>query len=193
MKKFNNCNHNLPDDAFTDEEVCLLMAELEDNGTGHSIRLMLYTGLRVLELLALTPDDIAQDGSSVHVTKAACMVDGVPQFGPLKTKSSRRTIPVPEDARASALFLREHGVGLSQAGTFYRRYRQAFKEVSEVRNLPPHACRHTYINRLRASGISEDLLEQLLGHAPTHDEFHASARALAEAVTVLNEKKEVSE
>lgn len=68
--------------AFTDEEVRRLMAELEDDVMGHSIRLMLDTGLRVLELLALTPDDIAPDGSDLRVEKAACMVDGVPQFGP---------------------------------------------------------------------------------------------------------------
>lgn len=98
---------------------------------------------------------------------------------------------MPEDARASALFLQAHGVDLGRAGTFYRRYRQALKEVSEVRNLPPHACRKTYINRLRAGGISDDLREQLAGHAPANGYIHASAKALAEAVAVLNEQKEV--
>lgn len=189
MKKFSNKNDNLSHDAFTDEEVCRLMAELADDVMGHSIRLMLHTGLRVQELLALTSDDIAPDGSDLHVTKAACIVDGALQFSTLKTQHSQRTIPVPVDARASAIFLREHGA--SHAASFQQRYRQTLKGVSEVRNLPPHACRHTYIARLKASGIPKALLEQLLGHAPANDNFHASAKALGEAVAVLNEKKEV--
>ena len=93
MNMFNNRNHDLPADAFTDEEVHCLMAGLEVDTMGHSTRPM----------------------------------------------------------------------------------------------------RHTCIARLKTSGISKDLPEQLLGHAPAYDDFHTPAKALAEAVVGLNEKKEVSE
>ena len=57
-------------DAFTDEEIRRMNAGLPQNLIGHGIRCMLGTGLRVQELIALTAEDIAEDGSWVDVNKA---------------------------------------------------------------------------------------------------------------------------
>lgn len=73
-------------DAFTSEELQNLQNSLEKNLVGASIRLMLNTGLRVQELLALSPDDVAEDGSTIRVSKAIKMVDGIPTLGPPKVR-----------------------------------------------------------------------------------------------------------
>lgn len=135
-------------DAFTSEELQNLQNSLEKNLVGASIRLMLNTGLRVQELLALAPDDIAEDGSTIQVSKAIKMVDGIPTLGPPKSKKSNRLIPVPEVVREYAIYLRTHGgkdlvwsqLGANpyySVGSFRRRYYTALKNVGGVRKLSP--------------------------------------------------------
>lgn len=48
-------------DAFTVDEVQRLMAQLPEDRIGWSIRLLLGTGMRTQELLALEPKHIAED------------------------------------------------------------------------------------------------------------------------------------
>lgn len=91
-------------DSFTAEEIERLMVLLPDNRIGHSIRLMIGTGMRTQELLGLEPRHIAPDGSNIKIEQAVTMVKGTPQLGPPKTQSSYREIPVPEKYRPSALF-----------------------------------------------------------------------------------------
>ena len=189
-------------DAFTSEELQNLQNSLEKNLLGASIRQMLNTGLRVQELLALSPDDVAEDGSTIRVSKAIKMVDGIPTLGPPKSKKSNRLIPVPEVAREYAIYLRTHGgknLVWSQpganpyysVGSFRRRYYTALKNVGGVRKLSPHCCRHTYITRLQEQGVPIELIAQLAGHSEvstTVGYAHTSAETLANAVAVLNNK-----
>ena len=95
-------------DAFTEQEQEILDANLPDNVVGHTIRLMLGTGLRAQEMLALTPKDIAADFSSISVSKAIKTVDGSPTLGPTKSKKGRRVVPIPENYRKDARYLIDH-------------------------------------------------------------------------------------
>ena len=187
-------------DAFTDEEITLLEEDLSSDLIGHSIRLMLNSGLRVQELLALTSEDIAKDGSTVDVNKAVKMVNGKPTLGPPKSESSKRVIPIPEEARESAKYLREHGGKVLiwslpgrnpyySVGTFRRRYYTAIGQIDGVRKLSPHCCRHTYVTRLQAEGVSLELIARLAGHSSistTNSYAHTSMETLENAVSVLN-------
>lgn len=187
-------------DAFSEEEIAILCKELPCDLLGNSIRFMLSTGVRVQELIALAPEDIAIDGSMVSINKAIKMVDGTPVLGKTKSKKSVRTIPVPEDARACAIYLRTHG-GESliwslpgnnpyySVGAFRRRYYTALKKIDGVRRLSPHCCRHTYVTRLQAKGVSLELIARLVGHSnisTTHGYTHTSDKTLAVAVSVLS-------
>ena len=187
-------------DAFTDAEIALLDEELNDDLLGHSIRLMLSTGLRVQELLALAPDDIAEDGSTVNVDKAVKTVNGKPNMGIPKSSRSKRIIPVPGHARSSALYLRNHGghehiwslpgkKAVYSVGSFRRRYYNAIAQVEGVRKLSPHCCRHTYVTRLQAKGVPIELIAQLAGHSSvdvTIGYTHTSMETLSGAVAVLD-------
>ena len=173
---------------------------------------MIGTGMRTQELLALTKEDIAVDGSFVRINKAIEMVDGHPQLGPPKSKRSRRTIPVPPDYYFFARRLRTLGGTnyiweshredkLYSVGTFRKKYYEALKNIPGVRLLSPHCCRHTYVTRLQEKGVSIDLIARLAGHArisTTEGYAHASIDTLAGAVNVLtinnneNEKQEES-
>lgn len=187
-------------DAFTDDEQELLQKYLPDNMTGHTIRLMLGTGTRSQEILALMPSDIAEDGSSISITKAIKTVNGGPTLGPPKSKKGKRLIPVPEDYRKDAIYLREHSGkpyvwtskrenGLFDIGSFRRRYYTAIKKIPGVRPLSPHCCRHTYISNLEKKGVPMEQIARLAGHSrisTTDGYVHADLKTLSNAVSVLN-------
>ena len=86
-------------EAFTQEEVQKLMEGLPQDRTGHTIRLMLATGMRTQEVLALEPQHIEPDGSCVHIRQAVNMVKGKPHIGPPKSAASVRDVPVPPNSR----------------------------------------------------------------------------------------------
>ena len=187
-------------DAFTDAEVDLLVRNLPNDMTGHSILLMIGTGLRSQEILALTPEDIAKDGSSISVNKAIKMVDSVPTLGVPKSRRSKRIIPVPESFRQHALFLLKHSGkpyiwtshrpdGLYDISTFRDRYYRTIEKIPGVRRLSPHCCRHTYISALEKRGVPMEQIARLAGHSriTTTDVYlHTDMDTLSKAVSVLN-------
>ena len=187
-------------DAFSYEEVALLKKYLRNDLLGNSIRLLLGSGLRVQELLALRPEDIAEDGSEICVNKAIKMVDGKPTIGPPKSKRSCRTVPIPEDYRPYAVYLRTHGGKsyiwtstwkslLYSVGTFRNKYYAALKRVPGVRKLGPHCCRHTYVTHLEANQVPLAEIARLVGHSTvstTNRYPHISSETLERAVSTLN-------
>lgn len=189
-------------DAFTEKEVALLLANLPDTKLGHSIRALLGSGMRVQELLALKPEDIADDGSMIRIRRAVKMVDGKAELGPPKSKSGVRDIPIPHAYRPSLLFLKAHsgkdyvwssgrGNMLYCVGTFRKWYYRAIEEIGHIRRLPPHCCRHTYVSRLEEKGVPMEKIARLVGHSKitTTDVYlHVRAEALQNAVEVLNEQ-----
>lgn len=187
-------------DAYTEEEVQQMIDHLPDNLLGNSILLMIGSGMRTQELLALSKEDIAADGSTVRISKAIEMVDGHPELGPPKSKRSRRTIPIPSDYRFFAKRVRDLGGNqyiwessresrLYSVGTFRRQYYAVLKKILGIRRLSPHCCRHTYVTRLQEKGVAIDLVARLAGHtrvSTTDNYIHTSIDTLASAVSVLN-------
>lgn len=162
-------------EAFTQEEVKLLMEHLPGDRMGHTIRLMLATGMRTQEMLALEAQHIEPDGSCIHIRQAVNLVKGSPRIGPPKTATSIRDVPVPPNIRPSAVFLRE------QAGRFVwdsnvpgqpfnpshfrRNFQTVIGAVEGVRVLTPHSCRHTYVSQLQALGVDMETIQSMVGHA----------------------------
>ena len=189
--------------AFQENEVQVLLKDLPHDLMGNSIRTLLGSGLRVQELLALRPDDIAEDGSSIKVNKAVKMVDGKPTLGPPKSKRSERIVPIPKDFRAYVMYIREHGGKafiwtsgrdnlLSSIGTFRKRYYRCIASLPLVRKLTPHCCRHTYVTTLQQKGVSMVEIARLVGHssiATTDGYLHVSNNTLVTAVSVLNKEE----
>lgn len=199
-KQLSKENKTHTKDAFTVEEVETLLELLPNNLLGNSIRLMLVSGLRLQELLALTPQDIAEDGSWVRVDKAVKMVDGKPKLGDPKSFNSRRTIPIAPKYRHIALWLRENGGQaflwcaprreslLYATYTVRRKYYHLLSRYPSVRPLSPHCCRHTYVTLLQRQGVPLETIARLTGHTDiktTENYLHISSDTLANAVTAL--------
>lgn len=189
-------------DSFTVEETERLLSDLPDTLLGNSIRLMLISGLRLQELLALTPRDIAEDGSWVRVDKAVKMVDGIPKLGDPKSYTSRRVIPIAPKYRGIPCWLRENGGQaflwcaprqeslLYSTGAVRRKYYRLLEKYPDVRRLSPHCCRHTYVTLLQRQGVPMETIARLTGHTDiktTGNYLHISDDTLANAVTALEQ------
>ena len=162
-------------DAFTAEEVAILMERLPEDRIGLSIRLMLGTGMRSQELLALEPRHIEPDGSVIHIEQAINMQKGTATIGVPKSRDSYRDIPVPKSLRYCAIALRQtdkmyiweaRKVDQPCNPSYFRdQFKKALEAIPEVRKLTPHSCRHTYVSQMQALGVDLSTIQSIVGHA----------------------------
>lgn len=162
-------------EAFTAEEVKLLMENLPEDRIGLSIRLLLGTGMRSQELLALEPRHIAEDGSLIQIRQAVNMVKGTTTVGQPKSRDSYRDVPIPPNLRWCAIRLRNTNqkyiweVGKKDQpcnpSYFRDKFKAAIAEIEGVRVLTPHSCRHTYVSQLQALGVDLPTIQSIVGHA----------------------------
>ena len=188
-------------EAFTADEVRALLRDLPDNQIGWSIRLLLCTGMRGQELLALEPRHIAKDGSTITIEQALVRVKGSVEIGTPKSQDSYRTIPVPENVQYCARLLRDtpnkfiwespKNVGMPCNPThFADRFKAAIGRVKGVRVLTPHCCRHTYVSQMQALGVSVETIQSIVGHADmdmTPPYLHVQENVRKEAVDRFSE------
>ena len=83
------------------------MERLPENQIGWGMRLILSTGMRTQELLALEPRRIAEDGSTITIEQVVLMVKGAAAAGPPKSLDSCRTVPVSSGIQYCAMLLRD--------------------------------------------------------------------------------------
>ena len=162
-------------EAFTAEEVKALMTNLPQDRIGNSIRLMLCTGIRMQELLALEPYLVEPDGSAIHIRQAVKVVAGKVEVGPPKSRDSTRDVPIPMSLRPMVVELRDNAKKFLFQSTYKeqpydpKHYREKFKEylsdIVGVRVLTPHSCRHTFVSQMQALGVDLATIQSMVGHA----------------------------
>ena len=187
-------------EAFTAVEVQRLMHDLPHDKYGDSIRLMLGTGIRMQELLALEPRLIEEDGSVIHIRQAVKTVAGRVEIGPPKSRDSLRDVLVPKG-------LREIVIGLRSTEDKFiiqspkkeqpfdpKKYRDKFKDyieiVGDVRVLTPHSCRHTYVSQMQALGVDLATIQSMVGHADldmTQHYLHVQSPVKQKAVEAFDQ------
>lgn len=154
--------------------------------------LLLYTGLRRGEALALQWQDISQD--SVTVRQALAFVNNRPVIGPPKTAAGRRTVPLLPEL-ASALPPR----GAPDAFVFggarpytESRYQRAWeriqRDIPELRGIHAHQLRHTYADILRTAGVNALTAQYLLGHEDYETTANVYSKVNAVDVTLAREQ-----
>lgn len=109
---------------------------------------LLFTGLRLHELMGLSPDDIDLEGQELHIRKS-------------KTPAGVRSVPIPDRLIPwLKRYLQSGAVGRSKEWL----YRNMWNPY-DINNHVRHDCRHTYISILTESGTDERLVKALCGHA----------------------------
>lgn len=141
------------------------------------VMLMAGSGLRPAEAMGLTNDRVDWVQRSVRVDRQMVTVGGVAQFGPPKTDSSVRTIPLPTFLiETLSEHIREHGLGEHslvftdakqqpiRRNRFGEVWRQAMKPL-DFECKGPHQLRHHYASLLIQNGESFKVVQSRMGHA----------------------------
>jgi integrase len=145
------------------------------------VNLLLYTGLRRNEALALNVNDIDFKKKKISVTKTLvpskrtsyCLQEYT------KTTAGKRQIPIPTilmeilsmyvEGKVGILFTSRNG-GYISGGTIHFRWKKILKKLQAVSNAPlsnditPHIFRHTYASDLYKAGVDIKQAQYLLGH-----------------------------
>lgn len=136
----------------------------KDSRNGAIILSLLFSGLRVSELVALTPDDVKIGERSGSITVRA------------GKGNKYREVPIPRDLRQC---LGKYIVTRRSTGEYLfegqrdpqmtpRAIQLLCKKIGEkakIESLTPHVLRHTLAHNLVASGVSLDKVAAILGHA----------------------------
>lgn len=169
-------------ETFTDGEIAALWADYA--ATGDKITagmlIMLYVGIRPGELLTILSEN-------VHLSEHY-------MTGGIKTERGKRRKLIIPDKIAPII---EPLVGKSKSGRLYYYNKPEFfyNDWTDKRtalgfrgSLTPYCCRHTYITRLTALGVSPAMLQELAGHEDydtTLDYTHLSIADRLNAVNLL--------
>lgn len=149
--------------------------------------LLLSTGLRRGELLALEWKDVDFERSTLTVRRNLVPLRGKFIFSEPKTRGSYRTLPLPEKVLEVLKEWRKKWIEEklqlgpdwpntdlifpTEVHTPYhpRNFLRKLKEILRKANLPQditiHALRHTYASLLLASGEHPKVVQELLGHS----------------------------
>jgi len=186
-------------EAFMPEEIARIENSVSMVNFADVIAILLNTGLREGELLAMRRPNVNIENSCIYVTHSATRVNGKPTLGTPKTPESIRTIPVSDWVLKliTARLLEDDGFmfqckngDIWSPRSFLRAYKKALEQIS-VRYLSPHCCRHTYATRLHAAGADTKTIQTLMGHtdyALTANIYtHVQEDTLRKAVALLSE------
>lgn len=167
---------------FTDDDIRSLWVDY--NCTHAKVTagmlIMLYVGIRPGELLTIRAENVHTDE---HY-----MTGGIKS-----ERGKRRKLIIPDKVLPIVKELLEHSENsllcwYKNKNDFYDDWQEKRTSLNLRETLAPYCCRHTYITRLTALGVSPAMLQELAGHEDyetTLDYTHLSVSERLEAVNKL--------
>lgn len=170
--------------AFSVEDVRTLWDNVEKYPTSDVPIILLYTGLRINELLKLKTENVN--------LKEKCIITGS------KTKAGKnRTVPIHEkilpliEKRVAAghefLIVDENDKPIDDRTFRQKHWSRAVGDLLET-TYTPHETRHTFVTYMNRLGIRRSIIQKIVGHASvdvTDVYVHDSIEELLEAVNKL--------
>ena len=169
---------------FTDDEINKLWENSETSPTAHTVLIMIYTGVRISELLYLKKSDVHLSEQWFHVPKS-------------KTAAGIRDVPIAD--KILPLFqkqLETNGEYLFSRKTlkytyptFKKHFWDGLSEEFGMNHLP-HDTRHTCVSRLAEAKVEQTIIKKIVGHesamSVTEKVYtHYDIKPLLEAVNLI--------
>ena len=156
---------------FSDTEIQKMFKKAADVPYLDTVLIMIYTGMRISEMLQLTAFNI--DLNNEIIT------------GGIKTEAGKdRVIPIhPKimpyikawyEFGGETLICRMHDKKAMTAKYYRENYYYPALKAAEVTPLVPHSCRHTFASRMSEAGVEAVYTQRIIGHADfafTYNEY----------------------
>lgn len=183
IKKPKSEKQNKPVEALTIDEQKHLIEVIKDYNimNDNIIRLQLFTGMRIGEVLALSRDNINLKDKTINIEKTVTRdKNDKPILGKAtKTESGIRTIPITPFIEDTIKYLLNINVYNKYNLVFYNYKNDSVlcpsainsyitrinKKYNIAEKLHTHMLRHTYATRFIEAGGSAKVLQKLLGHS----------------------------
>ncbi|MDO4491942.1 MAG: site-specific integrase [Lachnospiraceae bacterium] len=157
---------------WTKEEFTLFLDAVIDKQQSYvAFEVLYWTGIRVGELLALTPKDIDIDRKMLRINKSYQRLNRKDVITPPKTPKSNRCIKIPDFLLKDLLDYRERLYGLQEEDrlfSFSKSYLESEMSrgirASGVKRIRLHDLRHSAASMLVELGFSPLEIAERLGH-----------------------------
>ena len=157
---------------WTKEEFSIFIEGIMDKQRSYTAFMVLFwTGIRIGELLALTPSDIDFKEKTIHISKSYQRIDGRDVITPPKTQKGNRIITVPDFLLADLkdymnnIYCLEDNDRLFPVTKYYMEHemKRGVKN-SGVKYIRIHDIRHSHCAMLMEMGITPLEAAERLGH-----------------------------
>lgn len=169
---------NTPKRAYSKQEAQIVVNYAKTHKYGLDVLLLLKTGMRRGELLALRWSDVDLKNQIIHVRQSVSETKYGLEVAPCKTKKSVRDIPFDGDVKSAlnkARSLNQYVLSDAKGGIIrpsnwqHRRYSAFMRDFSETySNIPvlnAHELRHTFGSILYSHGVDIVTISKLMGHS----------------------------
>lgn len=136
---------------FTARQIGRLWRSLDVPGVA-DVLILIYTGMRIGEYLALNPGDVNVRQRYINIKRSKTAA------GVRKIPISKRIIGLLEERKATGQIC-----PCRTYDSFRRLWNRTMKAVSM--HHTPHECRHTIASMLDSAGVNDTCIKMILGHA----------------------------
>ncbi len=153
-----------------DEYLQFISALKEKPASFYAFETLYWCGLRLGEMLALSPADFDFERKTIHITKSFQRIKGEDVITPPKTEKSNRYVFMPEfyaaeiEAYMESLKLEENDRIFPFTKSYLHHEMRRGCELSGVKKIRIHAIRHSHVSLLIDMGFNAVAIAERVGH-----------------------------